>query len=141
MYGTLAGWRTWATERGYTAPGEADDAVATAALVRASDYIAAQYVPYLISGYDETSQQVITGTYIAALYELETSGFFMSTYTEADRKVLTEVSGVKWTVVGKTNSVLSYSPTVNQIAALFDPITTDNSAPFFMFRSIGPEVI
>ncbi|MDX5592574.1 hypothetical protein [Pseudovibrio sp. SPO723] len=137
MYGTLSDWRAYALARGDSAPTDATDADATAALVRASDYIRYQYVAYLLPGYDGTSEQVQEATYIAAGYELATPGFFSKTYTEADKKVLTEVKGLKWTVIGNTKSVRSYAPVSSLIEAIFDPITSDNSAPYFMMKAIG----
>ena len=95
-------------------------------------------MPYLIAGYSEDCPQIETGTYIAALYELNDAGFFLKTYTPAEKKVLTEVSGVKWTMVGNAGSVLSYSPVCNQIQALFDPITWDSTVSSFLFANVGP---
>jgi hypothetical protein len=137
MYGTIADWRTYATARGNNAPTEAADADATAALVRASDYIKYRYVANLLPGYDETLDVVEYATYEAALLELETSGFFTKTYTEADRKVLTEVKGVKWTVIGKAGSVYANSPAVSLIEAMFEPYISQREGPYAFMQSIG----
>lgn len=137
MYGTLADWRSWATARGDNAPTAASDADATAALVRASDYIEFNYVAQLLPGYDSSLSVVEPATYVAAGLELATPGFFSQTYTPADRKVLTEVKGIKWTVVGKGASVFAYAPTSTLIDAMFEPYLGDREAPFFSMRSVG----
>ena len=121
MYGSLEAWRAYAAERGDNAPTEAQDAVATAALVRASDYIQFRYVVNLAAGYDETLPIVEQATYVAALLELAMPGFFSKTYTEAEQKVLTEVKGIKWTVTGKTGGAFSAVPTSTLIEAMLGP--------------------
>lgn|GEM_PF-729221 len=148
MYGDLASWRAYAAARGDNAPTAADDADATAALVRASDYIRFRYVANLLPGYDTTLQPtgydyplVDEATYIAASYELATPGFFSKTYTEADRKVLTEVKGIKWTVTGKGEGIYANSPTATLIEAMFDPYIEDDSPPYFGFKSVGPKYV
>ena len=95
MFGTIADWRAYATARGNTAPTAASDALATAALVRASDHIQYAYVAQFLPGYDETAPEVEPATYEAANYELATPGFFAKVYTPGDRKVLTKVEFVK----------------------------------------------
>lgn len=99
MYGTIADWRTWATARGDSAPTDATDGDATAALQRASDYIKYNYVVHFISGYDETSDGVEEATYIAAGLELATPNFFTTNFTPTQQKVLTAVGAIKWTPV------------------------------------------
>ena len=138
MYGTIEDWRAYATARGNSSPSSATDADATAALVRASDYIKYRYVANLLPGYDETLEIVEYGTYEAANLELATPGFFTKTYTEAERKVLTEVKGIKWTVTGQGKGVYSSSPTSTLIEAMFDPYIEDDTPPYFSFQSIGP---
>lgn len=146
MYGTLAGWRAYALERGDSAPTDASDADATAALVRASDYIRMRYVANLVAagyaadftpaGHDMSLAE--EGTYIAASYELATPGFFSKTYTTAQQKVLTGVKGITWTVVGDSSKYYAYLPTSSLIDALFLPYVFDRDMPNFMLRSIGP---
>lgn len=137
MYGTLADWRTWATARGNSTPTDASDTDATAALVRASDYIQYRYVANLLPGYDDTLAVVEPATYEAALLELATPGFFTKTYTEAERKVLTEVKGIKWTVTGKADSVFANSPAVSIIEAMFEPYIAARTGPYLYMQSIG----
>jgi hypothetical protein len=121
MIGTLAGWRAYALARGDNAPTAATDEVATAALVRASDYVQYRYVVNLCDEYDVTLDVVEYAAYVAASIELKTSGFFSRTYTAADQKVLTEVKGIKWTVVGKTDGAFASSPSSTLIEAMLAP--------------------
>lgn len=144
MYGTLADWRAWATARGNSAPTDASDADATAALVRTSDYIRALYVSRLLPGFDVTLQPpgydhplVDTATFIAAVQELTSPGFWTKTFTPAEQKVLTEVKGIKWTVTGSTSKTFSSSPISTLIDAMFDRYISDADALGFMLLSIG----
>lgn len=99
MYGTLAGWRAYALARGDSAPTDATDADADAALTRGSDYVEIHYVNYFLPGYDDTLAAVEQAAYEAANFELATVGFFSQSFTPSQQKVLTEVKGVKWTAV------------------------------------------
>lgn len=146
-YGTIAGWRAYALERGNSAPTDATDAEATAALVRASDYIRMRYVANLMPGYDATFiptgsdlPLVEEATYIAASYELATPGFFSKTWTEDQRKVLTKVDSIQWTVTGDTSKYYAAFPTSSLIDALFLPYIYERDGMNFMFASIGPGV-
>ena len=118
MIGTLADFRTYATARGDTAPASANDADANAALTRGSDYILYSYVSRFLAGYDETSANVEEAAYEAAMIELGTPNFFSKTYTPAEQKVLTEVKGIKWTVVGEQRGVEGSTPTSTKIEAM-----------------------
>lgn len=127
IIGTLAGFRAYALDRGDRAPTEATDEAATAALVRGSDMVRIRYLANLC-GYDITTVPagsdlpvVEEAAYIAASLELQTPGFFSKTYTAAESKVLTEVKGIKWTVVGKTDGAYAYMPSSSMIDALFAP--------------------
>lgn len=144
MYGTLSGWRAYALARGDEAPTDADDDVATAALVRASDMIRLRYLPNMLPGYGvdfippgSTLPLVEEGAYIAASFELATPGFFSRTYTESEQKVLTEVKGIKWTVTGKTSGVYSSMPSSTLVDAMFWPYIIDADADGFMLLSVG----
>ncbi len=91
-----------------TAPAAATDELATAALIRASDYIRfplrgepdgrVRPLTFMPPGYE--LPLVVEAAYIAASFELATPGFFSRTYTASEQKVLTEVKGIKWTVTG-----------------------------------------
>lgn len=144
MYGTLVGWRAYALARGNSAPTAAEDALATAALMRGSDYIRFRYVANLLPGYDTTFTPlgsdlplVEEAAYIAASIELTTAGFFSKTYTESESKVLTGVGSIKWTVTGNASGTYAYLPTSSLIDAMFYPYVTDRDADGFMLMSIG----
>lgn len=134
MAATVAGWISYAADRGLTV---ADDAASAQALVRAGDYILYRYIANLLPGYDETLSVVDPATYEAAAIELANPGFFSTTYTEAQQKTLTEVKGIKWTVTGSTTGVYSSMPTSSLIDAMFYPYIYDRDANQFMFRSVG----
>jgi hypothetical protein len=108
MYGTLEDWIAFALARGNEAVEDADEEVATAALVRASDYIKYTYVVHF-SGVADTIPEVEEATYHAAALELTSPGFFSKTYTASQTKVLTAVEGIKWTPVASGEKNL-YAP-------------------------------
>ncbi len=121
MYGTLADWTTYAALRGLTVPNEA---TSTQALVRASDYIRTRYVMRFLADYDDTAPEVEEATYIAAAFELTTPGFWATTFTPSQVKVLTGVGSIKWTPVtsgkGDADDMLPTSPAIE---ALLVPLT------------------
>jgi len=141
MYGSLAGWRAYALERGDNAPTDAADDVAGAALVRASDHIKYRYIANLLPGYDETLAVVEPATYEAANLELATPGFFTKTYTPNQQKVLTGAGSIKWTVVGDGSATYGAQPVSTLIEAMFEPYIIDRDAPGFMLASIGPRCV
>lgn len=145
MFGTIAGWRSYALARGNNAPTAASDDDATAALTRASDMIRLRYVPNLLAGYGvdlvPPGSDMPLGeeaAYIAASIELATPGFFSKTFTASEQKVLTGVDTIKWTVVGDAKGVYAAMPRSTLIDALFWPYVVDVDANGFFFRSIGP---
>lgn len=127
MIGTLETFRTYATARGSSAPTDAQDADATAALMRASDHIRFAYVAKFAAGYDETSPNVEAATYEAALLELAKTGFFSKTFTPGERKVLTEVKGIKWQVVGGSGNGRA-SPVSTRVEDMLQP---------YMYQPVG----
>ena len=131
-YGTLTAWRTYATARGNAAPASASDTVANQALLRAQDYLQFTYVQRFAPGYDYTAANVEAAVYEAANLELTTPGFFSKTYTEADRKVLTGLGDLSWTMVGKVKDDRSYAPRSSKIEALLWP---------YMARTYGAVVV
>jgi hypothetical protein len=144
MYGTIAGWRAYATARGNGAPASATDPLATAALVRASDMIRLRYVPNLLPGYaadfTPTGHDLpLTeeGAYIAAGYELTTPGFFSRSYTAAEQKVLIQVQSIRWQVTGDASKTYAAMPVSTLIEAMFGPYTIDRDANGFALMSIG----
>lgn len=101
MYGTLEGWRSYAEQRGNTKPRTASDELATAALLRASDYIRVYYAkPNSVDTIDPPADYVEC-TYVIASYELDTPNLFTVVTTEraSGNKVLTKVEGIEWTPV------------------------------------------
>lgn len=95
MYGNLIDFRAYATARGNAAPTAATDPDATAALVRASDYIRTRYVIRFVSA-DDTIPEVAEATYIAAQRELDAPGFWSKTYTPGEAKTLVQVDTIQW---------------------------------------------
>lgn len=120
-YGTIAGWRTYSLERGNSAPTDATDALAGAALVRAQDYIKYNYVAYFYKAYNEDLEVVEFAVYEAANYELATPGFFSTTYTPSEQSVLVEVDGIKWKPIDNSSGsedFMGASPVSNKIEAM-----------------------
>lgn len=143
-YGTIAGWRAYALTRGDSAPTDASDGDATAALTRASDYVRLRYIANLLPGYTAASQPAghdlplgEEGAYIAASFELATPGFFSKTFTAAEQKVLTGAGSIKWTVVGEASGTYAASPSSTLLDALFVPYVMDRDRAQFSLRSVG----
>ena len=120
VYSTIADWRAYAALRGNQAPTDASDTDAQAALQRASDYIRTRYVlPLGLSG---DADNVIEATHIAAGFDLTTPGFWTTTFTPAQQKVLTGVDTIRWTVSGNSTMDKGYAsqlPVSPAIDALF----------------------
>lgn len=132
MFGDLAGFRAYHVARGNGAPTNASDPDATAALVRAWDYVTAHYVTRLAAAYDETLPELETAAYIAAGQELSTPGFFAKTYTADDRKVLTRLDAIAWTPVDGGDTVDGMVPRSTLIEALLRPYMTASGVTGFM---------
>lgn len=120
MIGTLSEFQDYATARGVTSPALQDATLATAALVRASDYITYSYVRRFAEGYDETSPLVEEATYEAAIIELATPNFFNKTYTPGLDKVLVQVDTIRWQVVGDVKQGL-VQPISTRIEQMLSP--------------------
>ena len=119
IYSTIAAWRSYALARGDRAPTDAADGEASAALLRASDYIRTRYVlPLRLSG---DADNVVEAAHIAASYELTTPGFWTTTFTPAQAKVLTGVDSIRWTVQANAgmdkgyNAQLPVSPAIDAL--------------------------
>lgn len=140
MHGTEPGFLAWATLRGYQSVIGSTVELRTQALVRASDYIDYRYINNFCAGYTVDNVTVIEqAAYIIAKIEVETPGFFSTTYTPAEQKVLTEVKGIKWTVVGKGDSDRAFSPVASMVESMFAPylcLPDPGKVPFWL-RSIG----
>jgi hypothetical protein len=121
MAATLAGWIAYAALRGLTV---ANETASEQALVRGTDYIRFNYINKFLPGYDETSPYVDDAIYEAAAFELTTPGFWTSTFTPSQQKVLTRAGDIGWTVTGGTDSNdawINASPTSTKIAAMLSP--------------------
>lgn len=135
MTATIDGWIAYGGSRGDTV---LDDDPHNAALVRAMDYIAYNYLNRLLPGVDAGSLDVVEpATYQAAKLELGTPGFFTKAYTPGQQKVLTEVKGVKWTLIPGASGK---APVSTLIESMFEPYVFDRSRPGFAFATIGKTV-
>ena len=136
MAATLEGWIAYAALRGLTV---ADEPASEQALVRGTDYIRFNYVAQFLPGYDETSPYVDDATYEAAALELATPGFWTSTFTPSQQKVLTGVGEIRWTVTGgsdSNNAWTNASPTSTKIAAMLAPYMPGRFQ--IGLRAVGP---
>ncbi|WP_099867225.1 hypothetical protein [Pararhizobium haloflavum] len=70
--------------------------------------------------------------YEAALIERRTPGFFSKTYTAAERKVLTQVKGIKWTVVGDAKGETVNVPMSTTIFGILAPLLVPDDLPAIM---------
>ena len=131
-YGTLSAWRAYSTARGDNAPTATSDALASAALLRGTDYIQFTYVPRFAAGYDSTAANVEFATYESAARELATPGFWSKTFTASEAKVLVGVGDLRWQVTGSTKDARSMAPTSTRIEALLWP---------YLARSYGAVVV
>ena len=93
----LTGWRAHAAARGDSAPTDATDALAGAALQRGADYIRSRYVARMAVGTDTTDARITEAIYIASDQELASPGFWNATYTPSQIKILTRVDNIQWT--------------------------------------------
>jgi hypothetical protein len=96
MYGTLTDFRAYALERGDNAPTAATDPDATAALVRASDYIRTRYVLRMGTTTAQQDLDIIEATYIAGRREIAKPGFWTASYTPSQVKTLVQVDSIRW---------------------------------------------
>ena len=117
LYGTVDGLIAYTGLRGRVV---ADDDLSLQALQRASDYVRTRYVLRLAPLYDENSEQVIEASYIAAGFELDSPGFWSTTFTPSQTKVLTKVGSISWMPVeGGVRGVDAMVPTSPAIDGLF----------------------
>jgi hypothetical protein len=96
LYGNLTDFRAYALARGDSAPTDAADPVATAALQRAADYIRTRYVIRMALDAPEVDPAVLEATYIAARREVATPGFWAKTFTPSEVKTLVQVDAIRW---------------------------------------------
>ena len=143
-YGTDSGADVYHEQRNNTVWATLSDDAKTGARVRVSDYIDAMYGSRFpgvktggrvqenqwprtgatdSSGVDiapnEVPLEIIKAVYEGALLEGKQPGILAPTTTPKSQKVLTEVKGIKWTIVGdKTTSAPTYLPQIPIIDAL-----------------------
>ncbi|MDT8328342.1 MAG: hypothetical protein RQ750_13305 [Roseovarius sp.] len=130
MTATVAGWIAYAAERGDTIT---DDAASAAALKRGEDYIRARYVIRFSEMYDGTEPEVDEATYIAAKEELATPGFWSTTFTPSEARVLTRVDAIQWTPVSSGVSGRdAFAPVSTMIENLLLPFTRDGAPAVFV---------
>ena len=110
MIGTVVALIAYAAARGTVI---ADTAATLQALVRASDYIQFTYVAG--STCTAASPNVEAAVYEAAMAEVATPGFWSKTFTPASQKVLTEVRGIKWTMIGDASKGGAFIPRSTKI--------------------------
>lgn len=120
-YGTRAGADTYFNDRLNSVWSAGASPARDAALVRAADYVKFTYVRRFATGFDDTAPEVEAATYEAAVIELATPGFFSRTYTDAERKVLIEVEGIKWQVTGASSGARAMTPVSTKIEAMLWP--------------------
>jgi len=149
-YGTDQGFEDYAAANGYTVPA----GTVAAARLRGSVYLDGHYYRRWpgqpTGGIDQERswprkdavdrygnaipdstipQRVIDASYEAALLELKTPGFFSKTFTESERKVLTQVQNIRWTVTGESKGDRANSPVSTTIDNILAPILVPNDLP------------
>ncbi|TPW26029.1 DnaT-like ssDNA-binding protein [Pararhizobium mangrovi] len=151
-YGTNEGFAAWLADNGYAMP---DSAPAPGVLrQRASVYVDGLYYdrfpgrpaggaaqdrqwPRAVAvdryghALDDVTvpQRVIDASYQAAWIEAQNPGTLATTYTPGQNKVLTEVKGIKWEVVGNANADRAMVPVSTAVEALLAPILTPANIP------------
>jgi hypothetical protein len=131
MYGTVTDLIAYLGLRGRVV---ADEAATTQALYRGSDYIRTGYVLRLAPTFTATSPEVLEAAYIAASYELTTSGFWAKVYTPSQVKVLSKVEGISFTPVshGDKGDARAHVPRSPAIEALFTGVSIDRLGPLLV---------
>lgn len=162
-YGTLDEADAFHAARGNDAWVGASEVARSAALVRASSYIDGRYRdrfsgrkangrsqalewPRLNAADcageaiadDEVPGEVVHAAYEAALIELGRPGFFSRAYTPSEQKVLTEVKGIRWTVVGGGTGRDGMRPVATAVDGLLSGVlmpTPSASSSRFLLRA------
>lgn len=117
--GTASGLRAYADARGVITPALGIDSLVDQALVRANDYIQSHYIARFYDASLASGPNVEAATYEAALYELDKPGFWTKVYTPGERKVLTEMEGIRWTLLPSSGD--NPAPVSTRIDALLSP--------------------
>ena len=119
--GVLQGWPT-------------DEDLQSQAIIRGQRYIAANYNGHWRTSWTTPPEAVRQAVIEAALIEARTPGFFSRTFTPAEAKVLTEVKGIKWTLIGGSSDSMSPSSTI--IDGLLYPHVLLRKGPFLGVWSV-----
>lgn len=151
-YGDEAGLTAWLSANGHTLPTGSPDAAVL--LERGSVYIDGTYAgrfPGTPTGgaaqerewprtgatdrygnalaSDTVPQRVINAAYQAAYLEAGSPGMLATTYTPGTQKVLTEVKGIKWQVVGNASGDKAMVPISTAIEGILFPLLTPEDMP------------
>lgn len=118
MTATVAGWITYAAERGEAV---LDDADSAAALVRGQDYIDYHYANRFGSAVTVDEDVLDAAVYEAAKAELSTPGFWTKTYTADQQKVLIAVGSIKWETRGDASGTDAATPVSTKIEGMLRP--------------------
>lgn len=153
-YGTDDGFTTWLADNGYSLPtGVPDKAVLRQ---RASVYIDGLYGLRFSGAPSDPTQErewprtsatdrygnslasdavpsrIEQATYQAAYLEAQKPSFLSTTYTPGTSKVLTEVKGIKWTVIGDASKDAAMVPVSTAVEAILAPLLTPANIPAIM---------
>jgi len=74
-------------------------------------------------------QRVVTASYEAAWIEAQKPGSLSRTYTPGEQKVLTEVKGIKWEVVGDASKEGAMRPISTTIEGMLAPLLVPEAMP------------
>lgn len=130
MAATLEGWISYAAARGDAI---ANDEQSAAALVRGADFIEFFYVQNFATS--PAPEVIDAAIYEAAKIELGTPGLFNRVYTPGEARVLTEVKGIRWQLVGNSSGTESFMPVSTLIEAMLTKYTARNRG--LGLKSIG----
>ncbi|MDZ7906174.1 MAG: hypothetical protein U5N55_10675 [Cypionkella sp.] len=110
-----------------------DTATKTAALRRGQDYIAGKYNQLWLVSFDNDAapDQVKYAITEAACREIKVPFSLTPDYTAGQSKVLTEVKGIKWEVIGDASAPGAMLPTISAIEYLLTGIASVGSMSGF----------
>ena len=132
MIGTVAGLIAYASERGTVI---ANVPATLHALARGSDYIEFTYLAG--STCTAASPNVESATYVAAMQEVLSPGFWSKTFTPSEQKTLTKVGEIGWTVTGDASKGGSSIPR----STLIDSMLRECIGGGLYGYSTGPRLI
>jgi hypothetical protein len=149
-YGDDSGFEAWAEKNGHTIPLGLDAAVLR---LRGSEYIDGAYGDrfpgHRAGGYAQARAwprsnavlasgetvsdsvvpvAVINASYVAALADATAPGSLSAVYTPGASKVLTEVKGIKWQVIGDAGKDGAMVPVLTAVEGLLRPLLRSATA-------------